>query len=233
MLTLRPAESRGHTQINWLDSYHTFSFGEYYDPNHAGFSDLLVINDDTVKPAGGFRTHGHQDMEIITLVLSGKLEHKDSMGNGSVIEYGDVQRMSAGTGITHSEFNHSKTDPVHFLQLWIQPNQKDVTPGYEQKNFSTAQKLNQLCLIVSGDGRNNSVKINQDAEIYGSVLECKQSITYTVPQNRKTWIHVASGAIHLNGQLFEAGDGVGIQDETKILLEGIDTQSEFLIFNLQ
>ena len=233
MLQLRPSESRGQTHINWLNSYHTFSFGEYYDPAQTGFGDLLVINDDTVQPAGGFRTHAHNDMEIITIVLKGALEHQDSMGNGSVITYGDVQRMSAGTGITHSEFNHSKTELVHFLQIWIKPSANNVEPGYEQKQFKREDKLQKLCLVVSEDGRSQSVKINQDADIYLSVLEASQTLTYTPLDNRKNWLHVATGAIHLNGQLLEAGDGVAIQHEPAISIEGVDTESEFLIFNLK
>ena len=180
MLTLRRAEDRGHANHGWLESYHTFSFGSYYDPNHLGFSNLRVINDDTVAPDQGFATHGHSDMEIISYVLEGALEHKDSMGNGSVIRPGDVQRMSAGTGVTHSEFNHSSSESVHFLQIWLQPNQLGIAPEYDQKHFPVEERVNRLVLLVSPDGHDGSIASYQDALVYGTLLGPGNSISHKI-----------------------------------------------------
>lgn len=198
MITIRPAQERGMANFGWLDSRHTFSFGSYSDPNHMGFADLRVINDDRVMPAKGFGTHGHQDMEIITYVLEGALEHKDSLGTGSVIYPGDVQRMSAGTGIRHSEFNASETESVHFLQIWILPDQKDLDPGYEQKTFDADQKRGQLRLVGSRDGLNGSVTIHQDVNLYAATLQTGESVHYPLAVGRVAWIQVARGTVQLN-----------------------------------
>lgn len=233
MYSLRPANQRGHTLIDWLDSWHTFSFGEYYDPRFMGFSVLRVINDDTVAPAKGFGTHPHDNMEIISLVLSGELEHRDSMGNGTVIEAGEIQKMTAGSGITHSEFNPSSKKPVHFLQIWILPNIQDLKPSYQQKKFPPQILTNQLKLIVSADGRDESIIISQDAEIWQALLEADKSVSFNVTDKRKVWIQIAEGAVMVNGQPMVAGDGLAISDENAFVdLRGIDKKSNLLIFNL-
>ncbi|HEY9686992.1 MAG TPA: pirin family protein [Coleofasciculaceae cyanobacterium] len=231
---IRKAGERGHTRIDWLDSYHTFSFGDYVDPRHMGFSDLRVINDDTVAPDGGFATHGHRDMEIITLVLKGQLEHKDSLGNGSIIRPGDVQRMSAGTGVRHSEFNPSHTEAVHLLQIWILPERSGMTPGYEQRTFSDTDKQGRFRLIASPDGREGSVTIHQDAELYLALLNPDQSVTYSLPAHRSVWLHVATGRISLNGETLEAGDAIGLSGtEIDLALRGLEPNSQVLLFNLR
>lgn len=233
MLKLRPANERGHTLIGWLDSYHTFSFGDYYDPKHMGFSDLRVINDDVVAPDMGFGTHPHANMEIISIVLSGELEHKDSMGNGSVIKVGEVQKMSAGTGVYHSEFNPSSKEPVHFLQIWIMPNVQNIKPSYEQKSFKKEDMTNELCYIATPDGRHGSFILQQDAELFQCLLDENKTVVYKADPKRKYWIHVATGSLKLNGQVMVAGDGMGIEDEnTELEFTGIDKQSNFLLFNL-
>ena len=206
MITIRPRDERGSANFGWLDSRHTFSFGSYYDPQHIGFASLRVINEDKVIPAKGFATHGHQDMEIISYVLSGELEHQDSMGNGSVIRPGDVQRMSAGTGIRHSEFNASATDPVHFLQIWIVPEEEGLEPSYEEKHYSPESKQGQLKLVGSREGRDNSVKIHQDVELYIASLSESDRLSYQIKDNRVVWLHVAKGSLLLNDQLLQAGD---------------------------
>lgn len=233
MLALREKHQRGHTRIDWLDSYHTFSFGDYHDPQNMGFSDLRVINDDIVQPASGFGTHPHRDMEIVTYVLSGTLEHQDSMGNGSRIQPGDVQRMSAGTGITHSEFNPSATEPVHLLQIWLFPERKGLIPSYEQRRFSEEEKRGRFRLIASPDGRDGSVVIHQNAAIYAAVLGNGESVEYTASENREVWIHIARGTITLNGTRMEAGDGMGISGGEKIHLTGAENHSEVLLFDLR
>lgn len=234
MFALRPANQRGHTQIDWLDSWHTFSFGQYYDPLYMGFGDLRVINDDIVAPGKGFGTHPHDNMEIISIVLNGELEHKDSMGNGTKIKPGEIQKMSAGSGITHSEFNPSPTDPVHFLQIWIIPNIQDIKPSYEQKTFDAKILTNQLTLIASPDGRNGSIIIQQDAELYQTLLEKDKTTSFDINSKRMAWIQVAEGAIAVNGQPLVAGDGLAIVDEnTTIELRGIDKLSNVLVFNLR
>ncbi len=192
MISIRKAQERGHFDFGWLDTYHTFSFGDYYDPDFMGFRSLRVINEDRVAPRTGFPRHGHRDMEIITYVLEGALEHSDSMGNGSIIRPGDAQRMTAGTGVTHSEANSSETDPVHLLQIWILPGAHGLEPGYEQKTFSDAEKLNQLRLIASADGRNGSVTIQQDASVYASVLEPGQEVVHQVAAGRHAWIQAGA-----------------------------------------
>ena len=231
MLALRKAEDRGHANHGWLDSYHTFSFGSYYDSEHMGFSNLRVINDDTVAPGGGFSTHGHEDMEIISYVLEGGLEHKDSMGNGSVIRPGDVQRMSAGTGVTHSEYNHSSDEPVHFMQIWLLPNQTGVEPGYEQRCFPLEDRRGKVVLLVSPDGRNGSISSHQDALVYGTLLEDGQRLNHLLASDRKAYVHVAAGSADVNGQVLNAGDAMAIEDHGDIQLLGING-AELLIFDL-
>lgn len=234
MFALRPANERGHTQTGWLDSWHTFSFGQYHDPRFMGFSDLRVINDDTIAPGEGFGTHPHDNMEIVSIVLNGELEHRDSMGNGTVIKNGEVQKMSAGSGITHSEFNPSAQKSVHFLQIWILPNILDIPPVYEQKAFSDQELTDQLRLIVSPDGRDGSVIINQDAEIYQTVLGAEKRVSFTVDDQRSAWIHIAEGAVAINGHPLVAGDGIAVRDENlDIELRGIDRRSNVLVFNLR
>lgn len=231
MITLRRSEERGHANHGWLDSYHTFSFAGYFDPNHVGFRSLRVINEDRVEPARGFGTHPHRDMEIISYVLEGALEHKDSMGNGSVIRPGDVQRMSAGSGVTHSEFNGSPTDKVHFLQIWIVPEKQSIEPGYEQKNFSTAEKQDQLRLVASRDGRDGSVTIHQDASVYATVLGNGQSVRHTLKPERHGWVHVARGEVNVSGHVLHSGDAAAISGESEIVLSGI-AGAEVLLFDL-
>ena len=232
MITIRPRDERGSANFGWLDSRHTFSFGSYYDPQHMGFASLRVINEDKVIPAKGFATHGHQDMEIISYVLSGELEHQDSMGNGSVIRPGDVQRMSAGTGIRHSEFNASATVPVHFLQIWIVPEEEGLEPSYEEKHYSPESKQGQLKLVGSREGRDNSVKIHQDVELYIASLSESDRLSYQIKDNRVVWLHVAKGSVLLNDQLLQAGDGSAITNETQIEITGSSQDSEILLFDL-
>ncbi|HEC27869.1 MAG TPA: pirin family protein [Gammaproteobacteria bacterium] len=231
MITLRKTKDRGRTQIDWLDSYHTFSFANYYDAKQMGFSELRVLNDDRVVPSGGFPTHSHQDMEIITYVLSGKLEHKDSMGNTSIIYPGDVQRMSAGKGITHSEFNASKEHPVHFLQIWIQPDKQGINPSYEQKKVPSEERQHGLTLIASVDGAENSVTIRQDAKLYVAILQKEKQINYAICTDRKVYLHVATGSIMLNKIILAAGDGAKVVDEKQICISGIG-HAEILLFDL-
>ena len=231
MLTIRKSEERGHANHGWLDSYHTFSFAGYYDPQHMAFRSLRVINQDQIAGGKGFGTHPHRDMEIITYMLDGALEHKDSMGNGSVIRVGDVQRMSAGTGITHSEFNPSATESAHLLQIWIMPNQESVKPSYEQISFSREEKLNQLRLIASPDGRDRSVTIYQDAYIYASILEDGVEVTHTVKQNRYAWIQVARGSVLVGDRLLNTGDAISSDQIGDLKLTG-KGNAEILVFDL-
>ncbi|MCI0348307.1 MAG: pirin family protein [Acidobacteriales bacterium] len=233
MIALRPAAERGHANHGWLNTYHTFSFADYYDSRHMGFRALRVINEDWVQPGRGFGTHGHQDMEIITYVLEGALSHKDSMGNASVIRPGEVQRMSAGTGVRHSEFNPSPAEPVHLLQIWIQPNQRGLTPSYEQKTFAGEEKLGQLRLIASEDGREGSVRIHQDASVYATMLPNGSKVVHQLEPDRHAYVHVASGEVLLNGKPLRAGDGAAVTSE-KIELVGAtdDDASEVLLFDL-
>ena len=232
MIAVRHSDERGAAHLGWLESRHTFSFGDYYDAEHMGFGPLRVINEDRVKPGAGFGTHGHRDMEIISYVLEGALEHKDSIGTGSVMRPGDVQRMSAGTGIRHSEFNHSKDEPVHFLQIWLLPEQEGLPPSYEQKAFSNADKRGQLRLIASRDGRNGSVTVHQDAEIFAAVLNRSESVSYALPNGRKAWVQVARGAVTLNGKNLAAGDGSGVKEVATLEISGVSEESEILLFNL-
>jgi quercetin 2,3-dioxygenase len=233
MLTIRPAQERGIANFGWLDSRHTFSFGEYHDPNHMGFADLRVINEDKVAPEKGFPTHGHRDMEIVTYVLEGALEHKDSIGTGSVIRSGDVQRMSAGTGIQHSEYNASNSEPVHLLQIWILPEQKGIEPGYEQKNFAVAEKQGKLKLVGSRNGRDGSITIHQDIDLYAAALSEGDSVSYTFTPNRVGWVQVARGEVQLNSQTLSAGDGVAIAQESLIRLQGVAQNAEVLLFDMK
>ena len=232
MITLRPAQERGSAYFGWLDSRHTFSFGEYYDPTHMGFADLRVINEDKVSPGQGFSTHGHRDMEIISYVLEGALEHKDSIGTGSVIRPGDVQRMSAGTGIMHSEYNASKTEPVHFLQIWILPERKGIQPGYEQKTFTDAEKRGNLRLVGSHDGRDGSITIHQAVDLYATTLHEGDRVSHTFADGRLGWLQVARGAVRVNDQLLTAGDGAAISDESVITLQGAASNAEVLLFDM-
>lgn len=232
MMTIRPAQDRGIANLGWLDSRHTFSFGQYFDPNHMGFADLRVINEDKVIPGQGFPTHGHEDMEIVTYVLEGALEHKDSIGTGSVIRPGDVQRMSAGTGIRHSEYNASKTEPVHLLQIWILPEQKGIEPEYEQKNFAIAEKQGQFRLVGSRDGRNGSITIHQDINLYAAVLSEGEVLDYNFAPERVAWLQVARGTLQLNDQTLSAGDGVAIAQEAMMTLQGSAPDTEVLLFDM-
>ena len=231
MLTLRRAEERGRANFGWLDSRHSFSFGHYFDPKHMGFGPLRVINDDRVAGEGGFPTHPHADMEIITYVLDGGLEHRDSLGTGSVVRPGDVQRMSAGSGVRHSEFNASKTDPVHFLQIWIVPEKRGLEPGYEQKTFSDADKRGKLRLIGSRDGRDGSVTIHQDVDLYATVLADGETVRHELRDGRVAWVQVARGTATLNGEQLYPGDGVAVDDADKLELTGT-SESEILVFDM-
>ncbi len=234
MFQLRPAAERGHTRIAWLDSWHTFSFGSYFDAMFMGFSDLRVINDDVVAPARGFGMHPHDNMEIISVVLSGGLEHTDSLGHGEILRPGEVQVMTAGSGIVHSEVNPSKTDPVHFLQIWILTGERGLQPYYEQRSFGKEKMLNRPCLIVSGSGRDNSLPINQDAEIFQTLLEAEKTIGFTLDKTRSYWLQIAQGAVTLNDHPLVAGDGVAIAGEQgNITVRGIDALSNFLFFDLR
>jgi redox-sensitive bicupin YhaK (pirin superfamily) len=232
MITLRSAQERGVADFGWLDSRHTFSFGNYYDPNHMGFASLRVINEDKVTAGQGFGTHGHRDMEIISYVLEGALEHKDSIGTGSVIRPGDVQRMSAGTGIRHSEFNASQTDPVHFLQIWILPEQQGIKPGYEQKTFTEAEKQGRLRLVGSRDGREGSITIHQNVDLYAASLQQDEEVSHTLAEGRVAWLQVARGAVQLNQQTLTAGDGAAISEEALITLRGASGAAEVLLFDM-
>jgi hypothetical protein len=232
MLTLRRAEERGRANFGWLDSRHTFSFGRYYDPDHMGFGALRVINDDRVAPGGGFPTDAHSGMEIISYVLEGALEHKDSLGTGSVIRPGDVQRMSAGTGIRHSEFNASRFEPVHFLQIWILPDKEGLAPGYQQKTFTAEAKRGKLRLVGSRDGRDGSVTIHRDVDLYAGILGEGDGITHELAAGRSAWLQVARGSVSLNGQQLSAGDGAAIETAGAISLAGNSVEAEILLFDM-
>ncbi len=230
-LTIRKSEERGRANFGWLDSKHSFSFGHYYDPRHMGFGPLRVINDDRVAPGGGFPTHPHSDMEIISYVLEGALEHKDSTGTGSVIRPGDVQRMSAGTGIRHSEFNASRTEPVHFLQIWIIPEADGLAPGYEQKSFAETDRRSHLRLIGSRDGRDGSLTIHQDVDLYATLLAEGESVSHEIASGRRGWVQVARGSITLNGETLTEGDGAAVSDTGALRLEG-KSDAEVLLFDM-
>ena len=232
MLIHRKASERGHADFGWLDSHHSFSFGQYYDPSHMGFGALRVINDDRVAGGGGFDTHGHKDMEILSYVLEGGLAHRDSLGSGSVIRPGDIQIMSAGTGIRHSEFNASEHDPVHFLQIWIIPEKQGLQPTYAEQHFPEAERRNRLRLIASSDGRDGSLKIRQDAAIHASVLEAGASLSHSLKPGRRYWLQVAAGALAVNGHALVEGDGLALVKEDNLAITA-RTKSEFLLFDLQ
>lgn len=231
MMKLRRADERGHANHGWLDTHHTFSFAQYYDKNHMGFRSLRVLNDDRVQPGQGFGSHPHRDMEIITYVLEGALAHKDSAGGGSVIRPGDVQRMSAGSGVIHSEFNHSDTEPVHFLQIWIEPDTLGIEPGYEQKSFTDEDKRGRLRLIASPDARDGSLTIRQDALVYATVLGKGDEVGADLAAGRHAWVHVARGTVTVNGELLAGGDGAAVSEESRLTLAGVDG-AEVLVFDL-
>ncbi|WP_420477149.1 pirin family protein [Noviherbaspirillum sp. ST9] len=230
MLNIRKSNDRGVADFGWLHSQHTFSFGHYHDPEHMGFGPLRVINEDRVEPGRGFDPHSHRNMEIISYVLDGALEHKDSMGNGSVLRYGDVQRMSAGTGVVHSEYNHSREAPVHFLQIWIMPNAGGA-PGYEEKHFDVESKKGRLRLIASEDGRNGSVSLRQDAAIYASILDGDDTVDYGLDEGRIAYVHVARGRVVVNGIALAAGDALKVTEEAGVTLSGAEA-AEVLLFDL-
>lgn len=231
MLEIRKSNERGYADHGWLKSFHSFSFADYRDPAHMGFGPLLVINEDRIAPGQGFGTHGHRDMEIISYVLEGALAHKDSMGNGSVLHYGDIQRMSAGTGVRHSEFNHSQSEQAHLLQIWIKPNAEGIAPAYEEKNFGEAAKKGRLCLIASPDGRGGSVLIHQDAAVYASILNSGDSIEHRLLTGRIAYLHVVKGNLTANGIKLSAGDALKVSDESLLALGQADA-AEVLLFDL-
>jgi redox-sensitive bicupin YhaK (pirin superfamily) len=231
MIKIRKAEKRGHFDFGWLNTYHTFSFGDYYDPTHMGFRSLRVINEDVVQKGRGFPRHGHRDMEIFTYILKGALQHRDSMGNGSIIRPGDVQRMSAGTGVTHSESNASPDEPVHLLQIWILPSEEGITPDYEEKRFSEGEKRNNLRLIISPDAAAGSVRIHQDARVYASVMDQNHEVSHPLDPGRHAWLQVAAGAVALNGIELKQGDGAAVSEESNITIAA-QGPSEILLFDL-
>ena len=231
MITLRKSEDRGHANHGWLDSHFTFSFADYYDPNQMGFRSLRVINDDIIAGGGGFGMHPHRDMEIITFVLSGALEHKDSMGNGAVMRPGEVQHMTAGTGVQHSEFNHSSSEPVHLLQIWILPEKKSLKPGYDQKSFAAQFQPGKLVPVATHDGRDGSLKINQDVSLLIGKFNGGEQAVHTLDAGRHAWLQVATGGIELNGQRLKAGDGAAISSEKSLTITGREP-SQVLLFDL-
>jgi redox-sensitive bicupin YhaK (pirin superfamily) len=231
MIQIRSAASRGHTDLGWLQSAHSFSFGDYQDPRHMGLSNLRVINDDRVAPGRGFATHGHTDMEIVSYVLEGALEHRDSMGNGSVIRPGDVQRMSAGSGVRHSELNPSPDEPVHFLQIWLIPKRQGGDPEYSQRHFPESERRGRLRLLVSPDGRDGSVATYQDALVYGTLLQAGEAVTHAPAAGRRTYVHVARGRVELNGTELAAGDGAAASGEPEVRLTGVEA-AEVLLFDV-
>jgi len=231
MLQIRKSDARGRAEHGWLSSRHTFSFGHYHDARYMGFGPLRVINEDRVKPAEGFGTHGHRDMEIISYVLDGALEHKDSMGTGSVLHYGDVQRMSAGSGVTHSEFNGSQDAPVHFLQIWLIPERNGIAPSYEEKHFGIADKRGQLRLIAAPDAADGALKIHQDARLYASILDGDERAQYALPAGRGAYVQVARGSVEVNGVALAAGDALQASDESLLVFANAK-DAEFLLFDL-
>ncbi len=231
MIAIRKSAARGHANHGWLDSYHTFSFANYYDPNYMSFRSLRVINEDIINPGKGFGTHGHQDMEIITYVLEGALEHKDSLGTGAVIKPGEVQRMSAGTGIQHSEFNQSQTDQVHLLQIWLLPDTNGLSPSYEQRDFPVAERHGNLRLVAARDARNGAVRIHQDVDLYAAILDKSSRVAHALDSNRHGWVQVARGSVLLNGLALENGDGAAVSDESELVIEATE-DAEILLFDL-
>ena len=231
MIELRKASERGHADHGWLDSYHSFSFADYHDPRHMGYASLRVINEDVVQPGQGFGAHGHRDMEIITYILAGALEHKDSMGNGSIIRPGDVQRMSAGTGVRHSEFNPSQADPVHLLQIWIEPAVSGIAPGYEEKHFTIASRRGRLCLIAARGGRDGAVDIHQDAAVYAALIDGDEEVRHELAAGRKAYVHVARGNVTVNDRQLAAGDALKISGEPAVTIDHGEN-AEVLLFDL-
>lgn len=231
MIRIRPAAERGQADHGWLRARHTFSFAGYHDPAHMGFRDLRVLNDDIIEQGEGFGTHGHRDMEIITYVINGALEHRDSLGTGSVLRRGDVQRMSAGTGVTHSEFNHSLEEPLRLLQIWLMPEARDITPGYEEKTFSEDEKRGRLRLLVSPQGEDGSLRIHQDVKLFAGILDEGDEVKYEIAPGRHAWIQVAQGNLTVNGEELGEGDGAAVSEESEIKLVGMD-QAEVLLFDL-
>jgi redox-sensitive bicupin YhaK (pirin superfamily) len=232
MITIRPAAERGHANHGWLDTYHSFSFADYQDPRHMGFRALRVINDDRIAGGGGFGAHPHRDMEIITYMVEGQLEHQDNMGHGAVLKRGDVQHMTAGRGVIHSEFNHSETEPLRLLQIWIFPERRGLAPDYQDRNFDEQGKLNRLRLVASTDGRENSLIINQDVDLYDAELSRDVEIRHELRPGRHAWIQVIDGEVEVNGNSLSFGDGAAISDETAITLVGKSDKVEFLLFDL-
>lgn len=231
MITLRKSSERGYADHGWLKSFHSFSFADYYDPNHMGFGNLRVINEDRIAPGTGFGTHGHRDMEIVSYVLEGALAHQDSMGNGASIVPGDVQRMSAGRGVMHSEYNHAPRDTTHFLQIWIQPNAQGIEPGYEQKHFDAVSKRGNLRLVASPDGRDGSITLHADASMYAGLFDGDESARLQLDPSRKAYVFVARGSIHANGQLLGTGDAAQLSSEAGLKLEG-GRGAEVIVFDL-
>ena len=232
MITVRKAEERGHFDFGWLNTYHSFSFGDYYDPKHTRFRTLRVINEDFVQPGHGFPTHGHRDIEIVTYILQWSLEHRDIIGTGSIIRRGDAQRMSAGTGVTHSEANPSPDEPVHLLQIWIFPSEQNMAPEYEEKKFSDDEKRNKLRLIVSPDGSDGSVKIRQDAKIFASLLDDRQEVVHNLEGGRSAWLQVAAGSVRFNDVVLKQGDGAAVSQESKLRIIA-EEPAEVLLFDLK
>lgn len=232
MIAIRASEERGKANFGWLDSKHTFSFGNYYDPNFMGFSSLRVINEDKILGGQGFPSHGHRDMEIITYVLDGSLQHQDSLGNSSIMRYGDVQRMTAGTGIIHSEYNSSLTEEVHLLQIWIMPEERGLKPNYEQTFIPEAEKKGTLRIIASPSAENGSVMIHQDVYLYATILREKEEVQHTLSSSRKAWIQIARGSVEILGKSLKAGDAIAVINNSEIVIKGVEKNSELLLFDL-
>lgn len=232
MIKIRRSDERGHANYGWLDTFHTFSFNAYYDPKFMGFRALRVINEDTIAPGEGFGTHGHADMEIITYVTRGALAHKDSTGGKETLRPHEVQRMTAGTGIRHSEFNASNTEETHLLQIWIMPEANYLTPGYEQTYFAPEEKKGKLRLVASRAGTDGSVKINQDVALYSSILAKDDEVSYTIAENRHAWLQIVKGSLEINGERLNQGDGAAVSDETLLQLKSLEDETEILLFDL-
>lgn len=232
MITIRRSNERGHANHGWLDTHFSFSFADYYDPEFVGFRDLRVINEDRIEPGQGFPKHGHRDMEIITYMISGELSHRDSMGNGETVRASEVQRMTAGTGVLHSEYS-SPTDRTHLLQIWILPEKRNLQPGYEQKKFGTPEKEGKLKLIASRGGDDGSIHINQDVRLYASILKSGEELKYELDGTRHAWIQLISGSLDVSGKKLEAGDGAAVSDETSLSLSSLKDNTEFLLFDLK
>ena len=231
MIKIRRSKERGHANHGWLDTYHSFSFADYYDPSNMGFRDLRVINEDFIEAAQGFPTHGHRDMEIITYVINGEISHRDSMGNGETVKRNEVQRMTAGTGVLHSEYS-SPTERTHMLQIWILPEKRNLQPGYEQKFFDPSEKQGKLKLVASRGGDDGSVHINQDVKLYSSVLSNSEEVSLNLSDGRHAWVQLISGSLEVNGERLEAGDGAAISEETSLKLKALTDNTEFLLFDL-